>query len=506
VPKQCIGRGRFAQALLLVVVGLLLLLDGFRTVAVHVQGPFFDLDGVPGQARLDAAVWVVADKPVSRQEVEASFRIEPPPADCSPCLAIDRDGLAPWSDTTVVFNPSHQSVFAPETDYTVSLMGKRFQFQTIAVPKAVHFSPTVSPASTTAAIEIEFDRPLAENSRHLVTLDPTLPFIPRWQGTKLILEHERLEAGRRYSVTLWPGIRDADGHPTQERFTFTFTTVPPPTVQSWEPSVGPTPASAEVRVAFDRPMDQPSVEGAFRVEPPAGGAFHWLDDRTLVWKPTALSYATTYRISVGGRSQDGDPARPFSWEFRTQDPPRPMIATGDDGTLVLTFDDQGTKAQVEAILDVLKEAQVHAVFFPAGKWAEQNRELMERIEKEGHQLGNHTYSHAHLVRMTADQVRWEIEHGTGSGLLRLPYAERNATVEQVAKELGYQIYGWNVDPQDWRGISAQQIVETVMRQVKPGAVILMHLHGKNTAEALRQLIPALREAGYRFVLPEKPSP
>ena len=506
MPKQCIGRGRSAQALLLVVVGLLLLLDGFRTVAVHVQGPFFDLDGVPGQARLDAAVWVVADKPVSRQEVEASFRIEPPPADCSPCLAIDRDGLAPWSDTTVVFNPSHQSVFAPETDYTVSLMGKRFQFQTIAVPKAVHFSPTVSPASTTAAIEIEFDRPLAENSRHLVTLDPTLPFIPRWQGTKLILEHERLEAGRRYSVTLWPGIRDADGHPTQERFTFTFTTVPPPTVQSWEPSVGPTPASAEVRVAFDRPMDQPSVEGAFRVEPPAGGAFHWLDDRTLVWKPTALSYATTYRISVGGRSQDGDPARPFSWEFRTQDPPRPMIATGDDGTLVLTFDDQGTKAQVEAILDVLKEAQVHAVFFPAGKWAEQNRELMERIEKEGHQLGNHTYSHAHLVRMTADQVRWEIEHGTGSGLLRLPYAERNATVEQVAKELGYQIYGWNVDPQDWRGISAQQIVETVMRQVKPGAVILMHLHGKNTAEALRQLIPALCEAGYRFVLPEKPSP
>jgi peptidoglycan/xylan/chitin deacetylase (PgdA/CDA1 family) len=404
-----------------------------------------------------------------------------------------------------VFNPNHQSVFAPETDYTLSLMGKRFQIRTIAVPKAIHFSPAVSPASTTAAIEIEFDRPLAENSRDLVTIDPAVLFVPHWQGTKLILEHERLDAGRSYSVTLWPGIRDTDGHPTQGRFNFIFTTVRPPTVQSWEPSVGPTPASAEVRLAFDQPMDQPSVEAAFRVEPPAGGAFHWSDDRTLSWRPTALSYATTYRISVGGRSRDGDPARPFSWEFRTQDPPRPMITTGDDGTIVLTFDDQGTKAQVEAILDVLKEAQVPAVFFPAGKWAEQNRELMERIEKEGHRLGNHTYSHAHLVNMTADQVRWEIEHGTGSGLLRLPYAESNATVEQVAKELGYQIYGWNVDPQDWRGISAQQIMETVMRQLKPGAVILMHLHGKNTAEALRQLIPALREGGYRFVLPEKPS-
>ena len=506
MPKQRIGRGHLAQALLLALVGLLLVFDSYRTIAVQLRGPYFDLDGVPGQARLDASVWVVADRPLSRQEVEASFRIEPEPAGCSPCLAIDRDGLAPWADTKVVFNPSHRPVFTPETDYTVSLMGKRFQFHTIAVPKVLRFSPAISPVSTTTAIEIEFDRPLAENPRHLVTLDPALPFVPRWQGTKLILGHERLEAGRTYTVTLWPGIRDADGHSTQKRFSFAFTTVSPPTVQSWVPTAGAEAASAEVQVAFDRPMDQPSVEEAFRVEPPAAGSFHWSDDRTLAWKPLALFYATTYRISVGGRSQDGDPAAPFSWEFRTQDPPPPVITTSGDGTIVLTFDDQGTKAQVEAILDVLKEGQVQALFFPVGKWAEQNPELMERMEKEGHRLGNHTYSHAHLIRLTADQVRWEIEHGTGSGLLRLPYAERNATVEQVAQELGYQIYGWNVDPEDWRGVSAQVIVETVMRQVKPGAVIIMHLHGRNTAEALRQLIPRLREAGYRFVLPEDASP
>jgi len=313
VPIHGIGRGYLAQVLLLALVGLLLVFDSHRAVAVHLEGPYFDLDGVPGEARLDASVWVVADKPLSPQEVETSFRIEPEPAGCSPCLTVDRDGFSPWADTKVVFNPGHEAVFAPETDYTVSLMGKRFQFHTIAVPEAVRFSPAVSPASTTAPIEIEFDRPLADNLRHLVTLEPAMPFIPRWQGTKLVLEHQRLDPGRSYTVTLWPGIRDIEGYSTLKRFSFAFSTIPPPTVQSWEPTADTDATSAEVRVAFDRPMDQFSVEQAFRTEPAAAGSFHWSDDRTLVWKPTALFYATTYRISVGGRSQDGDPAASFSW-------------------------------------------------------------------------------------------------------------------------------------------------------------------------------------------------
>jgi peptidoglycan-N-acetylglucosamine deacetylase len=58
-----------------------------------------------------------------------------------------------------------------------------------------------------------------------------------------------------------------------------------------------------------------------------------------------------------------------------------------------------------------------------------------------------------------------------------------------------------VDPEDWKGVSAQQIVETVIRQVKPGSVIVLHLEGKNTAEALKHLIPLLRQMGYKFWRP-----
>jgi peptidoglycan/xylan/chitin deacetylase (PgdA/CDA1 family) len=249
-------------------------------------------------------------------------------------------------------------------------------------------------------------------------------------------------------------------------------------------------------------MDRTLVEQSFRVEPQASGSFVWPDDQTLIWKPLALLYSTTYRISVGGASQAGDPlAQDFSWQFRTEDAPPPVITSSDDGTIVLTFDDQGSEAQVEAILAILQENLVKAIFFPVGKWAEQNTDLTDRMKAEGHLVGNHTYSHFNLTKLSQEEVRWEIEHGAGGDLLRLPYGAGNALVDSVAADLGYRIYGWNVDPEDWKGVSAQQIVETVIRQVKPGSVIVLHLEGKNTAEALKHLIPLLRQMGYKFWRP-----
>jgi len=183
-----------------------------------------------------------------------------------------------------------------------------------------------------------------------------------------------------------------------------------------------------------------------------------------------------------------------------------VITSSADGSIVLTFDDQGTREQVKAILDILAAEQVKAVFFPVGKWAQLNPELIQRMNDEGHVVGNHTYSHAHLAALTEEEeVRWEIENGPGSHFLRLPYGERNAIVDRVAEELGYQIYGWNVDPQDWNGGSAQQIVETVFRQVRSGSVVVLHMQGKDTAESLKQIIPLLRERGYTFSIPELPS-
>ena len=308
--------------------------------------------------------------------------------------------------------------------------------------------------------------------------------------------------------------RDIFGDPSvnsylgEDRYSSPLSTGEPPTVVSAEPGEnGLQPVFGEVKVVFDQPMDRTSVEESFRVEPQAAGSSRWLDDWRLVWQPSALLYSTTYRISVGGISQDGDPlAQDFSWQFRTQDPPPPMITPGDKGTVVLTFDDYGSKAQVEAILDILDDNLVKAIFFPVGNWAELNPELIQRMNDEGHVVGNHTYSHAHLAALTEEEVRWEIENGPGSYLLRLPYGEHNAIVDRVAEELGYQIYGWNVDPEDWKGVTAQQAVETVILEVRPGSVVMLHMHGEHSGEALKHLIPLLRQAGYEFWRPGEPSP
>lgn len=501
--------------LLIGLVVLILIADSCRTSAADLSGPYYDLDGLGEDVWLDSSIRVVVDRPMSFQEVEQTFRIEPRPADCSQCLTVTRDGLtswddwAPWAETTVVFNPDKLKVFQTGTDYTLSIVGKRFLFRTISVPKAIRYAPSPGSAGvpTTAPIEIEFDRPLADNSRHLVTIEPAVPFEPRWQGRKVILEHERLQAGRTYRVVLWPGIRDSAGHPSQERYSFAFTTVEPPAVVSAEPSENePQHVFSEAKLVFDQPMDQASVEQSFRVEPQASGSFSWPDDKTLVWKPLVLLYGTIYRIGVRGASQTGDPlAQEYSWQFRTEGPPPPVITASSDGTVVLTFDDQGSKAQVEAILDILKENLVKAIFFPVGKWAEQNTDLIDRMKAEGHLVGNHTYSHANLTKLSEEEIRSEIEHGAGEGLLRLPYGQHNALVDAVAAELGYRIYGWNVDPEDWKDVTAREIVETVMREVKPGSVIVLHLQGKHTAEALQHLIPLLRQTGYKFWRPEPPS-
>jgi peptidoglycan/xylan/chitin deacetylase (PgdA/CDA1 family) len=502
--------------LLIGLVVLLLIVESYRTSAADLGGPYYDLDG-PGQdVWLDSSIRVVVDRPMSLPEVEQTFRIEPQPADCSACLTVTREGLtswddwAPWAETTVVFNPDRLKVFQAETDYTLSIAGKRFLFHTIPVPKAIRYAPSPGQegVSTTAPIEIAFDRPLADNSRHLVTIEPAVPFEPHWQGQKVVLEHERLQAGRTYRVILWPGIRDSGGHPSQERYSFYFTTAEPPAVVSVEPAGNDLQnVLSEVKVVFDRPMDEAVVDESFRVEPQASGSFQWPDDRTLVWKPLALLYSTTYRISVGGIARSGDPlARDYSWQFRTQDPPPPIITTSSDGAIVLTFDDQGTKAQVEAILDILKENLVKAIFFPVGKWAEQNTELIDRMKAEGHFVGNHTYSHPNLTKLSEEEVRWEIEHGAGQDLLRLPYGQGNAVVEAVAADLGYSIYGWSVDPEDWKEVTAREIVETVIREVKPGSVIVLHLQGKNTADALEHIIPLLRQVGYEFWQPPERAP
>jgi peptidoglycan/xylan/chitin deacetylase (PgdA/CDA1 family) len=168
--------------------------------------------------------------------------------------------------------------------------------------------------------------------------------------------------------------------------------------------------------------------------------------------------------------------------------------------VTLTFDDCGTPpVQVVRILDVLRDYGVKAIFFTTGVCVERYPEVFDRVVAEDHLIGNHTYSHLNLTKISLEDARSEIANGppqARGGFWRPPYAAHNPQIDAVAVELGYTLMMWNIDSSDWRGRSADEITSTVLSGARPGAIVLMHVEGAHTAEALPAIIDGLRQRGY----------
>jgi peptidoglycan/xylan/chitin deacetylase (PgdA/CDA1 family) len=177
-----------------------------------------------------------------------------------------------------------------------------------------------------------------------------------------------------------------------------------------------------------------------------------------------------------------------------------VVRTGT-GTVVLSFDDYASAARVNAILDVLARYKVKAVFCLIGNWAATNPSLVARMTSEGHVLCNHTASHANLTRLSDEAMRKEILGGPQSTLLRPPYGAYDVRVANIAGSLGDHLFLWSIDTRDWTGVSADAIVNAVRSGLRPGAIVLMHLHGASTLDALPRVIEQVRAAGYTLGLP-----
>jgi peptidoglycan/xylan/chitin deacetylase (PgdA/CDA1 family) len=176
--------------------------------------------------------------------------------------------------------------------------------------------------------------------------------------------------------------------------------------------------------------------------------------------------------------------------------------TPDCGTrpkVVLSFDDGGDYAG--QILDTLRSHGATAIFFPTGQWAQAHPDLVARMTAEGNLVGDHTYSHAHLTTLTADQIRAEIAGGNvgNSDLFRPPFGEYNSLVTSIARSMGFRIFLWNIDPGDYQNRTPggeALIISNVMASVFPNGVVILHMEVPNTPLALPTLIDRLEAAGY----------
>jgi peptidoglycan/xylan/chitin deacetylase (PgdA/CDA1 family) len=258
-----------------------------------------------------------------------------------------------------------------------------------------------------------------------------------------------------------------------------------PEVNLLAPTLTRARVDSQIQLGFSAPMDQGSVENSFTISPSVQGKLGWSDWRTLVFQPDApLAYHTTYTVSVAGLPAVGRKlVAAESIAFTTLLPP-PNIPF----PYTLTFDDCGTEAQIRAILDVLADRGVHAIFFPTGRCRDQFPWLIPTLVAAGHRVCNHTYSHPNLALLSAGQIQAEIAGGVSvnCNLFRPPYGsmDRGGRVYSVATSMGYQIQLWDVDTKDWAGTPADVMVAMIRAR---GGVVLMHMHGIHTLEALQKL-------------------
>lgn len=142
------------------------------------------------------------------------------------------------------------------------------------------------------------------------------------------------------------------------------------------------------------------------------------------------------------------------------------------------------------------------IFFPTGQFAASDPNVVQRMYNDGHLVCNHTHGHADLTTLSYEGVRSEILNGAGTGtcdLLRPPYGAHNGFVDSIAADMGYRIYMWDIDTQDWARRypgGDQEILNIALSEAFPGAVILMHMHVDNTVSALPGIIEGLQKAGY----------
>ena len=185
--------------------------------------------------------------------------------------------------------------------------------------------------------------------------------------------------------------------------------------------------------------------------------------------------------------------------------PAAAIVNENGPVIALTFDDGPYPKVTGHILDVLEKNGVCATFFVLGSRIEGHEDMLTRMDELGCEIGNHSFSHADLTRLSkADCQRElsdteaEIRRVTGheASVVRPPYGYYNKTVMSAA---GRPLILWTVDTNDWRGKAPGEIADYVIQQAKEGSVILMHDQQTQTADAMEMIIPTLIDEGFRFV-------
>ena len=193
--------------------------------------------------------------------------------------------------------------------------------------------------------------------------------------------------------------------------------------------------------------------------------------------------------------------------------------TANEKAVALTFDDGPSSTytpQIMALHGFAQTYQAHGTFFVLGHRVEQTPWLVQALIKDGHEVGNHSFSHPRLTKETQLSREQELERTAvdldllgcpqSQRLFRPPYSAYDDRLKAYLAHTRRRLVLWSLDSGDWQGLAAPVIIKNVLSRVRNGSIIIFHDSDENaqadrhpTVEALRIILPALKAAGYRMV-------
>ena len=181
----------------------------------------------------------------------------------------------------------------------------------------------------------------------------------------------------------------------------------------------------------------------------------------------------------------------------------------DGPYIALTFDDGPNATLTPKLLNMLAAHHMKATFFVVGQNAESHPDILRRAVREGHEIANHSWSHPNLGKMGDDAVRRELQRtddaifaaiGKHPTLMRPPYGSLTARQKRwIHDDFGYRIIIWDVDPFDWKRPGPTVVCNRILKETRPGSIILAHDIHPPTIEAMTTTLDQLEQKGFKSV-------
>ena len=183
------------------------------------------------------------------------------------------------------------------------------------------------------------------------------------------------------------------------------------------------------------------------------------------------------------------------------------VATNEK-KIAITFDAAWSAEDTDELIEILKKHNAKATFFAVGDWVDKNPEAVKKFHKNGHEMANHSNTHAAFSKISREEIKQEILDcnkkiealtGVSPKIVRAPSGDYDNKSIEVAESLNMKMIQWDCDSLDWKLLSVDEMYNRVTEKVQNGSIILFHNGVENTPDALDKILTKLKTDGYEFV-------